>query len=77
MLVFRCWGKLWEVLGLCRLIPTFIHTDSAVSLFQEIATRETRILTLSVLIVPLVSTMIHMTPAAASHAPVTMGSAVQ
>jgi hypothetical protein len=36
-----------------------------------------RILTSNVLTVPLVSTMIPMTPAAASRAPVTMGSAAQ
>jgi hypothetical protein len=44
---------------------------------QEIVILEMRILTSNVLTVPLVSTMIPMTPAAASRAPVTMGSAAQ
>lgn len=62
------------------LVPVFPVTakgEGPVIQTQEIATQGTRIPTSSVLIVPLVSTMTHTTPAAASHAPVTMGSAVQ
>lgn len=37
MPVFRYWGKLWEDLGLCSLIPTFIHIEGDILSYSAIS----------------------------------------
>lgn len=58
----------------CFTLLTSLHLHSS-SASQEIVTQGMKILTLSVPTAPLASTTIRMTPAAASLAPVAMGSA--